>query len=352
MPIALSLKLPTLSAISFKPFTNLAIRTAIPLRVKVLIKSSIPLKFALPILSTIPPSRPPSNLPMALPMVVTIFHKVCKNLKKLPLSSAVPMASNTRTIPSLIPSATVPRSPILSLILSNRVWKVSRPGEPIFSLIKPKNFLSASPTILRTSPILFIPLVNILVSLTVSLSLTSQSPILAVTPSIPPPRSSRPPNKGEIALNTATNACFIMLSMANKPLNVRLSLSDAESLSFNLAVNSFRAFVNAASRSAVIGGKISRNASFIGLTTDPIASQTFQKDSMRSSRPPSSFHPESISLRASAPLAKTSYIALAKSVHNSVASSASPNIMLKVFIHPVLTASFTESIASPKVLAF
>ena len=289
---------------------------------------------------------------MALPTVVTTFHKVCKNLKKLLLSRAVPISSNTRTIPSLIPLVAVPRSSILSLTLPKRAWKTSRPGRPIFSLINPKNFLSALPTVLRTSPILFIPLVNISVSLMVSLSLTSQSPILAVTPSIPPPRSSRPPNKGEIALNTATNACFMMLSIANRPLNVRLSLSDAESLSFSFAVNSFNAFVNAASRSAVIGGKISRNASFIGLTMDPIPSQTFQKDSMRSSRPPSSFHPESISLRASAPLAKTSHIALARSVHNSVASSASPNIMLKVFIHPVLTASFTESIASPKVLAF
>ena len=54
----------------------------------------------------------------------------------------------------------------------------------------------------------------------------------------------------------------------------------------------------------------------------------------------------------SPPAANMSHRAFAKSVHNSVAFSASPNMISKVFIHPVLTASLTESIASLNVLAF
>ena len=130
------------------------------------------------------------------------------------------------------------------------------------------------------------------------------------------------------------------------PLKVRLSLSAVSSLIFIFSVNSFRLSVNSSNFSDVMGGKISRKASFIGLTIDAIPSQMFQKDSISFSRPPSSFQPFSISLRASAPLANTSHIALAKSVQSSVASSASPNIISKVFIHPVLTASFVASIAS------
>ena len=52
------------------------------------------------------------------------------------------------------------------------------------------------------------------------------------------------------------------------------------------------------------------------------------------------------------PSANNSYKELANFVHTAVASSAFPNIFSKVFIQPVLTASFTASIASAKVLAF
>ena len=68
---------------------------------------------------------------------------------------------------------------------------------------------------------------NIFVVLIVSFSFTSQSPILAVTPNMLPPRSSTFPSKGDSPLNTAENACLMISRTANKPLNVRLRFSDA-----------------------------------------------------------------------------------------------------------------------------
>ena len=71
----------------------------------------------------------------------------------------------------------------------------------------------------------------------------------------------------------------------------------------------------------------------------------------RSSLPPSAFQTFKISFLKFPASAKTSYKALANSVHNSTASSLFPNIVSAVSIHFDETASLTEFKTSAKVLA-
>ena len=181
-----------------------------------------------------------------------------------------------------------------------------------------------------------------------------KSPILAVILSSIFPKSFSPlaPRSLATASPTVPRIFLKMLNTEKMPENVRFNLSAVSSPIFSLDVKLSSAEVILTSRSAVIGGKILSNASLIGITTDSTASQIFQIESIKSVRPPASFQLSRISFLISAPPAKTSYIRLASSVHKSVASSALPNISSNVFIQPVLTASFTDSIASPKVRAF
>ena len=181
-----------------------------------------------------------------------------------------------------------------------------------------------------------------------------KSPILAVASKSIFPRSEKPPVPRSFATELATDKrTFLTIPNTEKtPEKVRCNLSAVLSLIASFAVNFSNAEVIFVRRTAVIGGKILSNASLIGRITDSTASQIFQIDLIRLVRPPASFQLCSNSFRASPPLANTSYIRFANSVHKSVASSALPNISSKVFIQPVLTASLTESIASVKVRAF
>ena len=186
-----------------------------------------------------------------------------------------------------------------------------------------------------------------------SFSDVKKSPIRADISRSRLPRLANPsdPISCPIGLRMAAITFLPMSKIEKKPLKVRLILSAVSPLILSLEVNSFSLAVKLASCFPVVEGNISLNASLIGATIDPIPSHVFQKDSMRSSLPPRSFHSRSISFRASPPEAKTSHIALARSVQSSVASFWLPNMISNVFIQPVLTASFTESTASPQVLA-
>ena len=78
--------------------------------------------------------------------------------------------------------------------------------------------------------------------------------------------------------------------IANKPLKVDLTLACASSDNINFEVNSFIAAVISYNCFAVVGGDISRKASFIGFTTLRIALKTFLNDSRISALPPISDH--------------------------------------------------------------
>ena len=64
-------------------------------------------------------------------------------------------------------------------------------------------------------------------------------------------------------------------------MKVCFKLFEAVSLRVNLEVNSFKPSVNAYNRSAVIGGNISLNASFIGSSTLRRPSSEFHKESIK-----------------------------------------------------------------------
>ena len=131
----------------------------------------------------------------------------------------------------------------------------SKPGSLIFSLTRFKNSFTDSFTLSKSgrlnlsftslakslkAPAAFptnsitprIALLKISFFLINSSRHTNHSPMPPVTVSIPPPRSSNPPNNGTIALNIAEKACFTISRIANNPLNVFFRFLDADSLSF------------------------------------------------------------------------------------------------------------------------
>ena len=130
-----------------------------------------------------------------------------------------------------------------------------------------------------------------------SLNLTRASPIDAVTSRI---LRSKAPRTAEINLKANENPPPINVlttsKIANKPLKVLLIFSALSSLMIKFLVKSRILVIIFVRFSAVIGGNISRKASFIGVITLPRASQTFLKDSIKSSLPPSSVIPEISSL--------------------------------------------------------
>ena len=150
-------------------------------------------------------------------------------------------------------------------------------------------------------------------------------------------------------------------TIENKPLKIRFTLSALSALNLNLAVKSFKCSVNAKSCLTVIGGKISRKASLIGLMILIRPSKEFFNESMRSARPPPFAQPSTSLLRAS----DESLIILLNvsdtSVQRLFASSKSPIIKRHVVVHPDPAASLRVSIncvnvltlvaASPAVLA-
>ena len=134
IPIALSLKVPAVLVMLLKPLINLVISTKIPPRVNEFKKSIIPLKSVLAIFSISPPANCPTIFTIAEPTVTIIFHKVSKNLKKLPFARASPIASKACIMPSRIFSATPLKEAILSRTLPKSAWKSSKPGDTNFSL--------------------------------------------------------------------------------------------------------------------------------------------------------------------------------------------------------------------------
>jgi len=168
---------------------------------------------------------------------------------------------------------------------------------------------------------------NISVFLIVSSSFTSQSPKRAVTDKIELAKSPVPPNREPTPFATATNACLTMSITANKPLNVLFKFSEFVSLSFRCAVRFLNASVMLYSCCAVIGGKISRNASFTGLIILSTPSKAFLAASISAVLPPKSFQPCNILFLASADEFIIALNASLISVSNSFASSKSPTII-------------------------
>ena len=139
-----------------------------------------------------------------------------------------------------------------------------------------------------TTPSIAFP--NTLVSFMLFRKLNSQSPRDAVVSKMLPPRPLKFPNNLTIPPANSFIKVHPISITENNPLKVDFNFSDVVSLILILDVKSLMASVILRSCCAVVGGNISRNASLIGAMIDAIPSHAFQKDSMRASRPPRSFH--------------------------------------------------------------
>ena len=150
----------------------------------------------------------------------------------------------------------------------------------------------------------------------------------------------------------ATNSkAFLTISTTeNKPLNVLLSLSAVSSPILIFSVKLLKPSVKLSNCLAVVGGKMSRKASLIGVTilTNPL--KMLENPSINLVRPPKSAHSCTILFLAS----ELSLIILLSTslteVHNVLASSKSPIIVLHVSVQPEPKASFKVSINCVKVL--
>ena len=118
-----------------------------------------------------------------------------------------------------------------------------------------------------------------------SSSLTTQLPIVPVTLKKPLARLVSPSDNGRTALKAAKKPCFTMSTIANTPLNVFFRFSAVSPLTLKREVSSLIFSVSVYSCSPVMGGKISRNASFTGVTTLTTPSKAFRSASIRFSRP-------------------------------------------------------------------
>ena len=161
-------------------------------------------------------------------------------------------------------------------------------------------FLTTSATGFITEPKVSNILLNTSVSFITSLIETRKSPNEPVIDRNPSPTGRIYEITDFNAFVKAKNASLPISIIANNPLNVRFKFSDAVSLSFKFSVKLLNLSDKTNSFSAVIGGKISRKASFIGVITEIKPCIALRIPSIIAVRPPKSFHDCNRSLRASA----------------------------------------------------
>ena len=126
-------------------------------------------------------------------------------------------------------------------------------------------------------------------------------PIVDVTVNNPFPSPENNPPPPENALNIEPIAVLPMSNIENTPLNVSFIFAAVLSLILSFSVKFSNPLVSSISFFPVIGGKISRNASFTEPATLPTPSNIFLKPEIRESLPPPLFHSSNILFLASIP---------------------------------------------------
>ena len=182
----------------------------------------------------------------------------------------------------------------------------------------------------RTVPSVLKKFENPVLALIASLRETKKSPTLAVKLRTPPVPLAISETTVPNAVKTPVRIVLPMSRIAKTPLKVRFRFSVVSSPILKLAVKSRIRFEMSANCLPVIGGKISRKASLIGLKTSIKALNEFLMASMIAVRPPSAFQSPIILLRASADSPMSAPSTLLTSVKSSLASSKSPKTICHV----------------------
>ena len=220
---------------------------------------------ASPILEKISPTFSPiTERPFSLS---TILEMASENLLAPPESSPPPPPFPPKRDPSF-----------------SRPFSTHSPKVLILSLMASKNALIPPP------------------STSISRILETKLPTPAAPVSAPSEKPKMIPARLEKTLNTPLMISTPILSTEKKPSKMLLTFSIVASDITSLAVNSFKLVVRLINRSAVIGGKTSRNASLIGLRTLCKAAKEFIRAPISSLRPPNAFQPVKSWLRASVDL--------------------------------------------------
>ena len=285
IPITPSLMLPTLSVTSRKESRNFLMPRAIAPRETPFSRSMTPLKFALLRLSTSAPARPPNTPMMPETRVfapLKMVWSICRNLLFSRAESIVSAASLTPPPRPLTASMTCP---MRVWMRPKSAWKDSRPGaakasarNPVSRSIPDTTNSSAEATVWATIP-------KNSPCLAASLMPTRKSPIPAVMVRMPSAREPAPLPRGAKALKIARAPCRTRSSTEKSPLKVRPSLSAVSSERVSRSEKLRRVSVREYSWSAVAGGKISRNASLMGIMTLTRPLAAFQTAWIRFSRP-------------------------------------------------------------------
>ena len=179
---------------------------------------------------------------------------------------------------------------------------------------------------------------------------TNQSPIAAVRDRKPPAPAWIPPKSCMNPLKSPLTISQPMPNIAKTPANVRRSLPAVSEPTIRPCVKFLNAFVMLASCAAVDAGKISRNACPRGLTIANKASNMLARPAIRSSRPPSSFHPRRRLFRESLALLTISSKTLLTFVQRALASLKSPTMISNVSAHPDPTDSCIVPMSWVKLL--
>ena len=151
---------------------------------------------------------------------------------------------------------------------------------------------------------------------------------------MPPSIPAKLPRTEIIPLPNDVMALIPISNKENTPLNVSFKLFAVVSLIFKCDVSFFNPTLKEYNCLAVIGGKISLNASCIGFNILSRPSKVFFNESIIAVRPPKSFQSDKTLFRASAEvliiLLKVSLIPVKK----LFASSKSPTIISQLCVHP------------------
>ena len=163
---------------------------------------------------------------------------------------------------------------------------------------------------------------------------TRKSPTAPVSSRTPPDVPMATPKRLPMSPRASPKTIPTISTTANKPLKVALNRSRARSLGLRVSVKFLNPPVISLSRSAVIGGKISRKASPAFWKNGMIAWTAFLTPSIRSVRPPRSFQPWRSSLRELPQLLTISLMKSETPVRSSLASSKSPIRISHVLVQP------------------
>ena len=211
----------------------------------------------------------------------------------------------------------------------------SKPDAETFAFIAPINSLNLSIADPRKPTMLSIALPNRFVSVIEFAILLTKLPSAAVMDKIPP----LTPVTFPINVVMPETMLFIIVTPTliteNIPLNVAFNLGAFFSVNSLKPAVKFRIrSVMLSNCSEVVGGNISLNASLIGVMMFIRPSKAFLNESTIIPRPPASFQPCNILLRASADSLSISLRVSDTLVHISLASSKSPIRISHVCVHP------------------